>query len=321
LATLDTSARKMMDDALKAAGDVNAEAKKQAVFKKALETRFGLTITIPSGMTNTHFDQFYDMMNRLPVQQASHDKLQKLVYDAASSGAAYNKDEAKVIMGSYEDANWNYKNPVTGVTEPLNGFNISSLHEIGHAVDSKYKIMEKNRANAGCGEWAIETAGSVAQAFLKDLKDSAGTQLTADDPTLLGLLNDALTKAATPNSAGTATTVKLTGDHKKPGPMPQAEWLLVKAQLNRAVNIRTDRSALGPGKGAVLNNRSYHQAYDWLWVSYNPAARAGTEVRAYQFRAPGEWFAELYAYTWYNEKKAPTGVDKTVAKYMYSAKA
>jgi hypothetical protein len=44
-------------------------------------------------------------------------------------------------------------------------------------------------------------------------------------------------------------------------------------------------------------------------------------VRDYQFRSPAEWFAELYAYTWYNKKKAPTGVDKAVTKYMFSAKA
>lgn len=38
----------------------------------------------------------------------------------------------------------------------------------------------------------------------------------------------------------------------------------------------------------------YHQAYARTWVSYDFAARK-KGLTGYQFRAPGEWFAELYA--------------------------
>jgi hypothetical protein len=38
----------------------------------------------------------------------------------------------------------------------------------------------------------------------------------------------------------------------------------------------------------------YHEAYPRSWVSYLAAARS-KGLTGYQFRAPAEWFAELYA--------------------------
>ena len=38
----------------------------------------------------------------------------------------------------------------------------------------------------------------------------------------------------------------------------------------------------------------YHEAYARQWVGYKAAAR-GKGLTGYQFRAPPEWFAELYA--------------------------
>ena len=44
----------------------------------------------------------------------------------------------------------------------------------------------------------------------------------------------------------------------------------------------------------TIGKRIYHEAYARQWVSYLAAARA-KGLTGYQFRAPGEWFAELYA--------------------------
>lgn len=45
---------------------------------------------------------------------------------------------------------------------------------------------------------------------------------------------------------------------------------------------------------AAVGGRVYQQAYAQVWVSYNLEARS-KKLSGYQFRAPGEWFAELYA--------------------------
>ena len=47
-------------------------------------------------------------------------------------------------------------------------------------------------------------------------------------------------------------------------------------------------------KNNAIGGRVIQEAYKDEWVSYHLAARA-RGIRAYQFRAPAEWFAELYA--------------------------
>ncbi len=316
---LDTYIRRVIDEAIAA----KAEEKRQEVFKAALEKRFGLTITLPAGMTNSHFDQFYDMMDRLPVQQSSQDSLKILNYRPGSKGASYNEGLARVSMGTFGSAEtWEYQDPGNPQTKlPMNAFSINSLHEIGHAVDAKYRVMAKNMQNAGCGKWEIETEDKVVAALLKDLKASAGTALKASDNALKALLRTALTKGAVQDPNTKAVSVTETQDSEKPGTMDPTEWGFVKAQLNKAVKIRSNNWPWGKGSTVTLDSRAYHESYDGEWVSYDPNARTGTEVRDYQFRAPAEWFAELYAYTWFKKTKPPASVDKTAAKYMYSAKA
>jgi hypothetical protein len=43
-----------------------------------------------------------------------------------------------------------------------------------------------------------------------------------------------------------------------------------------------------------IGDRIYHEAYPRTWVSYLADARK-QGLTGYQFRAPPEWFAELYA--------------------------
>jgi hypothetical protein len=52
-----------------------------------------------------------------------------------------------------------------------------------------------------------------------------------------------------------------------------------------------------------IGDRIYHEAYARSWVSYKSAARK-KGLTGYQFRAPGEWFAELYA-GWKTGKLGP----------------
>ena len=45
---------------------------------------------------------------------------------------------------------------------------------------------------------------------------------------------------------------------------------------------------------ATIDGVMYQEAYAGRWVSYDAAARKKA-LTGYQFRAPAEWFAELYA--------------------------
>ena len=62
-------------------------------------------------------------------------------------------------------------------------------------------------------------------------------------------------------------------------------------------SIRVDREifySASQSANLKIGDRVYQEAYPDRWVSYLFASRS-QGVRGYQFRAPGEWFADLYA--------------------------
>jgi hypothetical protein len=321
LSECEKQIRKMMADAAKAGGG-DADAKQQEAFKEALKKKFGLEIDVPVGMTNTHFDKMYDMMSMLPVQHVSQDKLKKLAYDKDSKGAAFGG--ATIFMGDYGDAkgDWGYKDPKTGKSEPLNGFNISTLHEVGHSVDAKYGIMSNsNMAKEGFGGWKnLIPVDDIVKLFADDFLASAGKDTGLTEGDVKPLVKNALTKAAVKNPGEKDASVKPIGDGDKPGGMTPENWAKLKPVLDKCVNLRSDKWPWGKGKAVAFNGQAYHESYPNKWVSYSVAARAKGEVRDYQWRAPGEWFAELYAYSWFKKEKPANHIDSVAAKYMYTTK-
>ena len=59
-------------------------------------------------------------------------------------------------------------------------------------------------------------------------------------------------------------------------------------------------------KQLMIDGRVYQEGYldGNRWYSYRYAAR-GQGISGYQFRAPGEWFAELYA-AYYSKRLQPS---------------
>jgi hypothetical protein len=72
-------------------------------------------------------------------------------------------------------------------------------------------------------------------------------------------------------------------------------------------------------KRTIGGQPAAHQAYDkdTMWWRYNGSARQSTYVTDYQWRAPGEWFAELYAFSWLKKIEPPSGVGRAVRSYMF----
>ena len=52
------------------------------------------------------------------------------------------------------------------------------------------------------------------------------------------------------------------------------------------------------------------------WFSYTGAERTKLETTSYQWSAPAEWFAELYASYWYQKKAPPTTIPPAMAAYL-----
>ena len=160
-----------------------------------------------------------------------------------------------------------------GDTAPY--FDFTVLHEVGHAVDDARGVMSGGRdKDAG---WDTHGTGAVAK------KISA--QVHFDVDYIEDMLDD---KASTPPKH----------KPKLPKGWKQADWDKARDKAEKWVTaIRVDKKLWDDAAGAKahsIDGYVYHEAYDGQWVSYRYAARA-QGVTGYQFRAPAEWFAELYA--------------------------
>lgn len=303
LGTLDTDGTALYADILAAKGG-DTKAEKEAVYKKALEARYGFTIDT-KGRAFTNFDKMYDVLRMVPVTDVKQSKLKKLEYgEPGKSGAAYGG--ATIEMGDYGDGetDWGYQNP-DGSPAPANGFKISALHELGHSIDDRNGIMSSHGTKGGCGGWQPESVNSVAQVILALFRAGPGKNLAIPEATMKSLIAGAL----------------VNGTPAKPATISDTDWGPMKAQLDTCAGLRAAASPRPWNSPTPIGGRAYHQAYteNNEWWSYDPGARGGTTVRNYQWRSPAEWFAELYAFTYFKKQKPPSGIDASVAVFMYKA--
>jgi hypothetical protein len=248
--------------------------------------------------------ELYVTLSRAPVFPASH--LTSLTVSlrpaaAESEGGVYYGDSKSVEVTCKRPAeSFNYGNQLNsasyfpdGVDEnckaansdPVNYFDWATLHEVAHAVDAKNQFMDKKGAAVKYGAWKVygqsvePIAGVVANKF--------GSSLAAPEKTKL---------------ENYALTLMKNGD---PGAPTTPEQRAVKDWVDK---VRVGKTIWWDGnacKNLAIGGRVYQEAYDggW-WNSYDLAARR-QGIHGYQFRAPGEWFAELYA-AYYSDKLKPS---------------
>ena len=322
LKLVNASAESLFNDAAKAAKD---KAIVQEVYAKALKERYGFEIDNPSGMKNTHLEQVYEMFDKVPETDVVQGRMQKLSYQpldddgTKNTGAAYGG--AEITMGDYGKEKWNYVDPDTGKPVKANGFSISTLHELGHSVDDRFGIMNAGQGKPGAGGWKAEDRKSVATALIGAFTAGEGKALTIDATDLMSMVTKALAGARTKRPP------KMSEDdwnkepkQGKPGTMSDADWHVIETFLDLCFSRRNTEWPWG--KAHDIGGRSYHEAYANEWVSYAVASRSNSNtVRDYQWRAPGEYFAELYAFSYFKSKPPPNGIDAGLAAYMFGGKA
>lgn len=277
---------------------------KSAAYKKAIEERYGISIEVPKGMKNTHFDQMFDMFGSVPPQHTAQKDLKKLVYAKPgkdSGSASYNKDTAKIKMGDFGDATGKENYHIGDKVIPANSFNVTALHEIGHAVDHRNNVMGSNMDKSGCGAWRTESIDSIADVLAKHF-------IETDKPKKISK------EKATEIISETLTDGKIS----EPWFIDKEEWKKLESLLT--IHCLPMLASKKPWRNQppAIGGRVYQQSYsDGRWASYALSERGATEVNSYQWRAPGEWFAEIYAITWLSKKKPPGGVAPAVAKFMW----
>ena len=173
----------------------------------------------------------------------------------------------------------------TGKESELLSF--TALHEVGHGVDDSTAYMLRNGGKPDHGGW-VKHGSSV-----QPIADAVGPHIRA-------------------KVGGTSTFYTKAEDRKyvldkilNQKPTRPAAALVVGSEDAKAYDEFDKWHKLATSRGiyerqgdceaiTIANKTIYHEAYPREWVSYEAAARKQA-LTGYQFRAPGEWFAELYA--------------------------
>jgi hypothetical protein len=165
--------------------------------------------------------------------------------------------------------------PKDNVAPPY--FDFTALHEVGHAVDDKKKFMKGHLGDVAFGGWnqteltLEKVAEAGAKEFGKDWLDYITDKLSDKNPTPPG-----------PPSGTTAANWKKAQDKVD-------AWCDGIRVTKNLWNDGTQSTTLAFKDGTL-----YQESYKDEWHSYKVEARK-RGITGYQFRAPGEWFAELYA--------------------------
>lgn len=155
----------------------------------------------------------------------------------------------------------------------------AAAHEVGHAVDDATGFMQRNGHLAEYGEWTSYGGD------LKPIADALGTDArfaafykTAEQKQYV--LDKLMNKPAT-----------------APAVTPASPEDLAKRAFDTWHGTATSADVYrrqGDCNSLKVGDFIYHEAYARQWVRYRADARKRA-LTGYQFRAPGEWFAELYA--------------------------
>jgi len=235
--------------------------------------------------------KIYELMTKVPESHVKDNPSFRRIKrrpGTAQKGSYYADSEGEVVLGEGRpDTSSDYRlgepteldaidpNCVCkGGTKPK-FFNWNTLHEVGHAVDDKKGFMKKNEDNADYGGWRSHGGDVTVVAKAAEGKFS-------------GITPDMIAKYL---SEGT-----------EPGLITRMtqDWTKCKTWCD-GIRHGQDPWSNGAASGKTIENggfkigdRIYHEAYANDWYSYLASARS-KGVTGYQFRAPGEWFCELYA--------------------------
>lgn len=272
--------------------------------------RFNLTVTSSTDDNGTAWDKpglrrCWDVLMMLPASHVENNAdLKSLTRYRAGSIEGWASDEGEAAIG-YGDHAIDTDTEVgdyTDVADPLRGknlFDATVRHEIGHRVDpgvggSTYcqgdnagawqtwdstDGMAERMVTASAGAISTWAQADQKQAIISCLQGVIEDRAPDEINDRLEALDFCVNHASDPDHATNLTNIK--GD-------------------NAVRQLRICFSDAGPwqlanGGIALGDGRIYQESYDWpQWVSYKQEARA-RKMSRYQFRAPGEWFAEVYA--------------------------
>ncbi|MCC6622411.1 MAG: DUF4157 domain-containing protein [Deltaproteobacteria bacterium] len=263
--------------------------------------------------------QCWPVLERLPPAHVEgNDRLMHMLRNpTGGDGAAYygnlindpNRQSGDVVMG-YSNVNAqrtdagfgpgvfsaNGRGPGTAQV-PINIFNATMRHEIGHAVDRQLNLMQGGwMTQDSAGNW-IKYSSYVE---MVDAIIAAGGGLTNPDGTPrhgypaadVGQYRQAMINAL---ANGTTFQAALTALKPTAVAAPDAGPIAAVFQTARWTGGGSG-PWYNPGNWKPQGGRCFQRAYGdaGSLYSFKDNVRTSRGVTQYQWRAPGEWFAEIY---------------------------
>ncbi len=286
----------------------------RAVLKVAFEARFGCTLQNFAGVDaagnpinpiaagaqdGPNIKRFYEIMSDLPPTATSDNDSMRIFTEIESGqGSLYRGSTKDVVMregdaalsvayGFGQEAEVGQVDPgcEPANTEPVSFFSWNTLHEVGHAVDDQHGFMKKKQSGPDFGGWTEygSNTGPIATILAGHFK--------YDKTYIQQAMSQKLPTVAAP------------GDVAPGAPQPAAgvkpeEWearrVAFTAWLAQVREPRNPWASNSVAQRVAIGGVVYQESYTGVWTSYQLAARS-KGMTGYQFRAPGEWFSELYA--------------------------
>lgn len=275
----------------------------------AFEARFGCKLETFTGMDaagkpinptgagaagvldGPNIKRFYDIMSKLPKDHVvDNDSMRKFTsIEDGGQGSYYSGQDKDVVMREGDAVlssayGFGREHEVGGADDnckPANNeevpfFSWNTLHEVGHAVDDKTGFMDRNQGGPAYGGWTAY--GMDTQTIAEAIKDHFKY-----DATYIGQFLARRTTPPIPPVPDTTTPEEW-----------EARRIRFEAWAATAFTGNDPWTSNSTASKIAIGGVVYQESYDFRWTSYSLGARK-QGMTGYQFRAPGEWFAELYA--------------------------
>lgn len=267
--------------------------------------------------------RMYPVLAALPVNHVAKNKMLLSMgrYQGTGAAGGYYEQFGKESAMSYGADKLTSANTAAEPGDPLYGVNRFDKvvrHEVGHAVDAEMGWSAGSEpASASRGGW--KQYGADTTACVTDMVTAANGPINKLEATkrteIIGVLSTAM---GNKTIATVAATVKALGWVSALDAAKQDELVAdpVFAALTASVNNPWYNET---GGGKKLGDHVYEESYGGSWARYRQDSRA-RKVSLYQFRAPGEWFAEVYATYYEPDSKGHgaklVGKDDDTKKYF-----
>jgi hypothetical protein len=277
-----------------------------AVIAQIAQARFGVLFELHGPQATAGAKHVYAMLAKAPQDVKGNPSLAKVTYsttpalaNVSARGGQYDSehedaqtwgrpDVEQQAFGTAQKAPGSKKPQLPDNVEercrPLNEKPVeildwAALHELGHSLDDATGFMKRRGKDDDCGGW-IEYGADV-QPIANAVARWAGV---GNEPAFVQHVLAWLQGGTPPPPPRPA---RVDADTWK-GALVKVEGWLKRSTTGQ---IWYDNAA---SMAHRIGDRIYQRPYPDEWVSYKAEARQ-RGLTGFQFKAPGEWFAELYA--------------------------